>query len=329
MWVICLEGGLNCAGLSDFICTDEQVTLRDTRCRILQPAGFQEFYGRLPQHYDHAVDCGVVFYCVTLEINCCLLFFFFFLNWWCGSAQWNFWLALSPGSEWILFLGEMEPKWFFNIWQWCGQRNPGIGTMSPIAVVMLRFQSTGIWREGAMEVIHWVWKAGGIFIPCALSSPLPFAKQQTNQEQKMSVYFPFSPTLCLAFEDSAGLQSCLNNACFQPLFPWHGKACGLHWGERRMCVSPGRVLNHRALAGRLRGSWILWHWFRLWLQQNEFAVSGWADKASCKGAASMHRYHPCGSRGFWCWSCAGLKVLFQAWALLCNWDSQCADCGPV
>lgn len=43
----------------------------------LQPAGFQGFYGRLPQRYDCAVDCGGIFYSVTLEINCGLLFFLF------------------------------------------------------------------------------------------------------------------------------------------------------------------------------------------------------------------------------------------------------------
>lgn len=46
----------------------------------LQPAGFQGFYGRLPQHYDRAVDCGVVFYSVTLEINSSLLFFIIIIH---------------------------------------------------------------------------------------------------------------------------------------------------------------------------------------------------------------------------------------------------------
>lgn len=94
-----------------------------------------------------------------------------------------------------------------------------------------------IWKEGAVEVLYWVWKAGGMFIPCALSCPLPFGKQQINQEHKMSVYFPFPPTLCLAFEDRAGWQSCLKQCLFPVPFP-HGlaRACGFSWrGGQNVC----------------------------------------------------------------------------------------------
>lgn len=38
--------------------------------------------------------------------------------------------------------------------KWHGQRNPGIGTVPLTAVLMLRFQSPGIWREGATGGIH-------------------------------------------------------------------------------------------------------------------------------------------------------------------------------
>lgn len=74
--------------------------------------------------------------------------------------------------------------------------------------------------------------------------PLPFARQQINQEHKMSVYFPFSPTLCLAFEDSGGLQSCLKQCLFPAPFPLAWLSLWPFTEGREECVSPWRVLNH-------------------------------------------------------------------------------------
>lgn len=71
---MCLEGGLNCGDLSDFICSDEQVTLRDTSCGIYNMQVSRGFMG-VCHNFDHAVDFGVFFYSVTLEINCSSLFF--------------------------------------------------------------------------------------------------------------------------------------------------------------------------------------------------------------------------------------------------------------
>lgn len=82
--------------------------------------------------------------------------------------------------------------------------------------------------------------------------PLPFARQQINQEHKMSVYFPFSPTLCLAFEDSGGLQSCLKQCLFPAPFPLAWLSLWPFTEGREECVSPWRVLNHHV--GRVPGT---------------------------------------------------------------------------
>lgn len=73
---MCLEGGLNCADLSGFICSDEQVTLRDTSCGIYNLQVSRGFMGGC--HNLMTMQWIVVwfFYSVALEINCSLLFFF-------------------------------------------------------------------------------------------------------------------------------------------------------------------------------------------------------------------------------------------------------------
>lgn len=75
--MICLEGGLNCADLSDFICSDEQVTLRDTSCGIYNLQVSRGFMGGC--HIMTMQWIVVWFLLCYSEINCCLLFFFFFI----------------------------------------------------------------------------------------------------------------------------------------------------------------------------------------------------------------------------------------------------------
>lgn len=204
------------------------------------------------------MDCGVDFYSVSLEINCSLPFFFFFffihgavqlcetfgqlclqrLNGHVCSGENGSKTSQTTNQSGSLMSDSLTVKWPKESWN-----RDHISYCCCNVEVPERWDLEG--GSNGSDILSL--ESRMIFIPCALSSPLPFAKQQINQEHKMSVYLPFPPTLWLAFEDSAGLQSCLNNAFFQPLFPWHGRACGLALRAEKNVCEPGWV-NHRLQA---------------------------------------------------------------------------------
>lgn len=117
---MCLGGALNAADLSGFICSDERVTLRDTTSGIYNLQVHRGFMWVC--HYVMTMQWVVVYFYsnATIEINCSSLSYS-----WGSSVQWNFWSALSPGSEWMCFLRwkckqnfkDREPEWFFYVWQ--------------------------------------------------------------------------------------------------------------------------------------------------------------------------------------------------------------------